>query len=300
MADVSHRVPSTRCVIALLLLATGCRSTLDDTLIVGDAYACLWDDRLTCQVIGEDTGLYGEADPPDMEFEQVVGGHSHLCGIGTDGEAICWGRNDYGQADVPGGLEIDSFVLGYVNTCVMDSSGRPTCWGSDETGINEAPEGPFEMLAVAKSFACGWSSGGGWSCWGAFIDPERLITGNIHALGVPYEDPISLVGGAENICMLNADGIVSCWGNELNGVNHPIARDGWSDLSVGTNQGCVLRSGAPVCWGEPVDSYWRAFPSGEWVSYVAGGRADCGIRDDGEVVCWGCELVDPYECDWDP
>ena len=300
MIDVSYPMLSTCCGTALLLSSVGCRPTLDDTLIVGDAYACLWDVRLNCQVIGEDTGLYGEADPPDMKFEQVVGGHSHLCGIGTDGEAICWGRNDYGQADIPEGLEIDTFVLGYVNTCAVDSSGRPTCWGSDETGINEAPAGPFEMLAVAESLACGWSAEDGWSCWGASIESERVIARNIHAIGIPYEDPVSLVGGARNICMLDAEGRVSCWGSELNGVNRPTPFDQWSDLSVGTNQGCALRSGSPTCWGGAIDSYWRASVEGLWVSYVAGGRADCGIRDDGEVVCWGCDLVDPYECNWVP
>jgi alpha-tubulin suppressor-like RCC1 family protein len=35
-----------------------------------------------------------------------------------------------------------------------------------------------------------------------------------------------------------------------------------------------------------------------WISVLAGEVHSCGLRDDGSIICWGCEDVDPYDDDY--
>ena len=292
--------PLSRWIVSglLLLAAPGCKPHLDDTLIVGALYVCLFDSRLECQSLDDDGGWpYGDDIPVNVEFRQVAGAINYLCGISVDGDPDCWGwQDDMNLTEVPEDLDVASFVPGSSNNCVLNSIGELTCWGNIWTGINDPPEGSFDKAAVAESLGCAWSSDEGWACWGDGVDYYFAGAGQ----EPPSEEPASLVSGTVNICMLNTDGVISCWGYEGFGVNDPPGGGGWYDLSVGRGHACAFRDGVPKCWGADVeDSPWRSDPEGDWIAYTAGNEADCGIRSDGEVVCWGCFWKDPFACDWD-
>ena len=61
---------------------------------------------------------------------KVSVGDYHAAVIGIDGLVYCWGKNDYGQCDVPSGLSgaID-ISCGRYHTAAVKSDGTVVCWG---------------------------------------------------------------------------------------------------------------------------------------------------------------------------
>jgi len=288
-------------VLSLLLLAVACNPKTDDVVLVGSTFACLFDVRLDCQVVDRnDAQGWDPTTTPAERFEQVAGGHDHLCGVTEDGDPICWGWNAGGQTDIPADLTVASFALSYENTCALDPVGRLTCWGNEWTGVNDAPEGPFDKVAIAERVGCGWSAETGWTCWGDWLSLEETEDGDVFEWNIPADKPESLLAFGLNICMLDAAGRITCWGYANYGLTNPPDGEGWHDLTGGTRHACAFDADDQVmCWGSDITSSWRQFPEGDWAAFTAGPRADCGIRADGEVDCWGCIRVDPLTCDWD-
>lgn len=81
-------------------------------------------------------------------FASLSVGATHLCGVGRDGRAYCWGRNEYGQIGdgttagreqpvrVAGTLSFAQISAGVDQTCGITTAGAAYCWGA---GIGYAP-----------------------------------------------------------------------------------------------------------------------------------------------------------------
>lgn len=230
-------------------------------------------------------------------WTSVAHGGSHLCGITTKGPAACWGWNSSGQTEIPAGLAIGSVFVAYENTCAIGTDGALTCWGNEWTGLNDAPAGAFVQGAAAAYFACARTEEGEWSCWGRDVEPVE--GGYVHDWTLPEEPLVALEGGDSNICGLDEDGAIHCWGVVDGGVTEPPPGTGYRNLSVGRHYACAIAPDDEVtCWGH-VGEIWRAMPEGRWRDFDAGSWMDCGIREDGDVDCWGCAFSDPFACDWD-
>ncbi|WP_419551559.1 RCC1 domain-containing protein [Candidatus Poriferisodalis sp.] len=79
-----------------------------------------------------------QLDAPEGTFTALsVGGpsyagHAQSCGIKTDGTVACWGNNDWGQSDAPGGT-FTAVSAGNAHTCGIKSNGTIACWGAKFT-----------------------------------------------------------------------------------------------------------------------------------------------------------------------
>ncbi|MBI4407432.1 MAG: hypothetical protein HY565_02955 [Candidatus Kerfeldbacteria bacterium] len=65
---------------------------------------------------------------------------------------------------------------------------------------------------------------------------------------------------------------------------------GWSAIAVGYDFGCVLgESNQARCWGNIAAGSLDMVPSDEFISLTAGFFHVCGLRSDGNIVCWGSD-----------
>jgi hypothetical protein len=52
---------------------------------------------------------------------------------------VCWGRNDYGEADVPSLSNPTQISIGGNHSCALDDTGL-VCWGRNNYGQTDVPE----------------------------------------------------------------------------------------------------------------------------------------------------------------
>ena len=95
-----------------------------------------------------------------------------------------------------------------------------------------------------------------------------------------------MTAGDEHSCALDADGEVTCWGDNRFGQTDPP--DGpFAAIGAGDVYTCGLRTdGRVTCWGD--DGYRdSAPPSGRFAKLSAAYNLACALSADGSATCWG-------------
>ncbi len=221
----------------------------------------------------------------------VVGGGSHTCALGTDGNVSCWGGNDYGQLGgggtdrVAGPVRVNSdqpfaqIAAGISHSCGVTKTGAAYCWGSNEFGQVGDSAGrvqrmplrvvgghTFRSVATGTSHSCGLETSGEVWCWG-HNQFGQLGNGSTQDQSKPVRVESSahfvvLTAGWNHSCALDAVGHAFCWGQNLAG-----------QLGDGTT---ILRTvPTPVS----TDLLFRAI--------AAGGSHTCALTTDNQTYCWG-------------
>jgi alpha-tubulin suppressor-like RCC1 family protein len=178
----------------------------------------------------------------------------HACGVGSDGQAYCWGDNWFGQlgqgsAGGNGGLAqatsprlvaglsgLVSIVTSSQASCALAADGSAECWGTGAAtgfasnavyGGTPAPvQGGlrFVSLAAGLQSVCGLTAGGAAYCWGSNL-VGQLGNGTLadSALPVKVVAPVTLQQiSHRGACAIGADGLAWCWGlNAYGGVGRP-------------------------------------------------------------------------------
>jgi alpha-tubulin suppressor-like RCC1 family protein len=168
----------------------------------------------------------------------------HACAVTPVGQAVCWGKNAYGQLG-------DGTTIAQLTPTVV------TALGSDVAAI---ATGLYQTCALTKT--------GNVKCWGA-NDLGQLGDGTTKARSLPADviglgggNKVLRVGGA-HACVVAGDGAVKCWGHndfgqlgdgtaasrlqpvEVAGLKGLVA-----GLDVGLHHNCaVLAQGGVKCWG---------------------------------------------------
>ncbi len=187
--------------------------------------------------------------PASGEFSSISVGSFHVCALGTDGQAFCWGLNDAGQL------------------------------GNGTTVLREAPamvstEQRFETIAAGGSHSCAARAGGDVHCWGRndFGQLGNTAPGDQpqqQTVPTPVQMPLNttfirLALGASASCALDAEDRAWCWGGDFNGIlgNGPANASftpspvvmpddfGFATLSCHSYSCCAAGpAGALWCWG---------------------------------------------------
>ena len=105
--------------------------------------------------------------PSGLEpFSAISAGASHVCGIYRDnGQVICWGRDDEGQANPPSG-RFQQIFAGEQHSCALDAAGYAICWGYDGWGNTAPPAEIWQLLDTGWKHTCGLTVDGRIRCWG--------------------------------------------------------------------------------------------------------------------------------------
>ena len=305
-----------------------------------------------------------------VTFSSIFPGFYHTCGLGSDGNAYCWGDNSYGQLgigdDTAGnlpklvvqgnkltGLTFSSIFPGFYHTCGLGSDGNAYCWGyngqgrlgtGDDTTSYNLPKlvvrgdrgsgVTFSSISTGGYHTCGLDSDGNAYCWGrndygqlgtgddtASYNIPKLVVQGDRGAGVTFS---SISSGFYHTCGLGSDGNAYCWGRNDYGqlgtgddtasYNIPkLVVQGdrgsgvtFSSISTGGNHTCGLTSdGNAYCWGN--NGGGRLGTGDDTASYnipklvVQGDRGagvtfssissgfyhTCGLGSDGNAYCWG-------------
>ena len=257
----------------------------------------------------------------DGTFTTISSGGKHVCGLRTDGSAVCEGSGEYGQ-DWPSEarssdgelLVFEAISSGYEHTCaVLD--GSTICYGIGEDEVWETipREGEtFASLSGGAHYTCGLRPDGLAFCWNNFYGEMESTEETLTAIS----------SGWLQTCGLRTDGSAVCWRNffreptpserayflweVLNEYEiTPPEGEKFTSISTGHVHTCGLRiDGVAVCWwhvdlerllsDQPI--YSQVFdyvgqavpPEGEPFTAISSGALQtCALRSDGSVACWG-------------
>ncbi len=219
-----------------------------------------------------------------LRWEGLVAGNGTVCGLRYDNHAImCWGRNDYGQANPPSGTFMD-IAMTETNGCGVRSDGTLACWGSNLSGESSPPSGNnYYEVAVGENFGCAVTTSYALVCWGA-NDAGQLNApsgsyGTIHAAGQnACAEPYSPTSGTINR--------TDCWGNTGTGLNSPPASTDYGiDMSYLVACMSQFTTFALDCWGTAAT--WST-PSGQFIDPKVGYNYVCATNMTTQTIqCFG-------------
>ena len=224
----------------------------------------------------------------------VAAGGQHSCGLTTQGQIACWGKNYAGSLGIGGNsnllqpslfLEKEDWVdfsLGHSHSCAIDRSRDLYCWGGNtygELGIGTASTNRFPVKVT--------NSSGGWY--------------SIHL-------------GYDHSCAIGIDKSVWCWGKNLHyelgdGTNTnkslpvKISDEKWLQLSLAESHTCGVKvNGSLWCWGqntydktgagiEKISVFsktpQRLGNDNDWQAVSIGANHSCALKQNGDLFCWG-------------
>ena len=150
----------------------------------------------------------------------VGAGLYHTCGLKADGTLACWGRNDYGQSNVPTpNSNWVQVVAGWLHTCGLQADGTLACWGDNDYGQTAVPSNPhWVQVSASVLHTCGLKADGTLACWGYNYYGEATVPSNPNWMQVS--------AGGLHTCGLKADGTLVCWGwNYFAQTDVPVERE---------------------------------------------------------------------------
>ncbi len=226
-----------------------------------------------------------------LHWLQLTVGYSVACGIDTNHDAYCWGRDALGQ--LGNGAHIDrtapTLVSGSLNWSTISAAGSAVCgvagtaaycWGDNtygqggdgsqgnSHGTPTAVSGSYTWASVSAGggATCGVTTSGTGYCWGSGGGVGALGTGNVDT---PTPD---VVAGSHT----------------------------WRSIDAGDGVTCgVTTADQAYCWGANGlgalgDGTWanNGTPSGVTGNYAfstlaTGGGGGCGVTNVGLLYCWG-------------
>lgn len=161
-------------------------------------------------------GDLGEAPPLRHVAEAVSAAGDITCLLHQDGRVSCFGRSSTGAASPPSLDSVVSISAGSNHSCGLLWSGEVVCWGDDSFGQSTPPDGAFAAVVAGGWHTCGLVDEGGSPddgyearCWG--LDTYGQVS------GVPPYLFLELHLGEEHSCGLKTDGLLACWGRNLEG-----------------------------------------------------------------------------------
>jgi alpha-tubulin suppressor-like RCC1 family protein len=251
-----------------------------------------------------------------LTFASVSAGISHACGLTTNGEVYCWGRNAEGQlgngsttdsttpVKVASAERFTSVSAGGSSTCATavraPAGSAAFCWGQNWWGAlgtgswDQLPHPmpqpvtggiDFARVVTSGTHTCGLTAGGDAYCWGITSD-GRLGNGSFTSPQTCFlskacsTSPVA-VSGAHKFKSVHPANTYTC-GLKLTGEALCWGLNDAGQLGTGSTTGPQTCGGA-ACSTTPV-----AVVGGHvFDSLDADGEHSCGVKGSGEVFCWG-------------
>lgn len=256
-------------------------------------------DRLPSAAAPAEAGTPALSVIPTNAFDTLDGGRDHACGLGSGGQAYCWGRNQYGQLGDstaaatatpvavlhPTGVTFDRITAGGAHTCALTSAGQAYCWGHNADGrlgdsttvlplmpVAVLPLGgiAFGQVDAGNAHTCGLDGSGQSYCWGSNtsgqVGDSTINNTRISPTATMQGSLVftSISAGLSHTCALTGAGQAYCWGYDGDGA---------------LGNGSTFGGRIPQTVQQPAGVTFVAVSSNYGHS--------CGLTSGGQAYCWG-------------
>ena len=301
-----------------------CGIRIDDTVVCWGLNTGAWDSNLTgqanppagdfakvsaglhhtCGVRTDGTGScwgstsHGAEVVPEGQFKDVSAGADSTCWIKNDSTLTCRGSLEDARLESMAGYIFKSVSIGDQNICALTEDNVLICRSASRNYTD--PSGVLAAIARGGNHSCAIRDDKTLSCWGQNGYGQAVAPAGLFR---------SVELGEQHSCGLQTDGMVVCWGKNDAGQASP-PQDAFKMISAGHRHSCGIKSdNSAVCWGSnkaqkmtcegTSDNYscdidndeslvgQSNAPEGEFKGISAGGFHTCGVKIDGQLVCWG-------------
>ena len=238
------------CGIAPKVVATGGMN--QDGLNVANATLLATDGGLAqCALFNTDVLFFGFEDGPFIDMD---GASDHVLALTVDSMLLAYGRNNFGQSDIPADLPQPlRFSAGHTHSVALDRQGQAYGWGDNShgqlnwgqsSGLNGIEAGLYHTTAWNEDGSIAWAVGN--NDHGQLDAPEGLV--------------IQEMASSLHNVALTPEGEVVCWGYndygqcDVPSFNQPVVAVAASKRS----SLALLEDGSLVLWGrldhiEPIE-----------------------------------------------
>lgn len=196
---------------------------------------------------------------PD-DFVEIASGFTdrgHVVALRKNGEVICWGENEFGQANPPPLPEAVQVAAGYRHSLALTIDGGVVAWGDNSNGQCNVPAELHDVIQV--SAGCRHSlallSDGTVVAWGANEKGQATVPDNL-----PPVAQLAKVNADHSVVVLQ-NRKLAAWGMNTQGqcrVDIPNSNIGTASvvqvLAGGENY-AFLDDGRVLHWGRPLRSH---------------------------------------------
>ncbi|MBN2018754.1 MAG: hypothetical protein JW749_00855 [Sedimentisphaerales bacterium] len=215
----------------------------------------------------------------------VAAGGWHSLGLKIDGSIVAWGRNFFGQSEIPEGSDYVAVAAGENHSLALTADGSVVAWGFNESHQCDvpAPNSDFVAIASGSNHSLALKADGRIIAWGLNNFGQRTLpAGN---------DFVAIAAGYWHSVALTSGGYVVCWGdNSFGQTIIPESYIPWlfTDIAAGDFHTLAITTGGGIlAWGKN-DFGQTDVPDGnDFIAVAAGADHSLALTADGSVVAWG-------------
>jgi alpha-tubulin suppressor-like RCC1 family protein len=219
-------------------------------------------------------------------YVKVSGGAEHALALKSNGTVVAWGRNDFGQSNVPADLDgVVAIAAGGYHSLALKSDGSIVTWGRNNYGQTSVPAGLDGVVAIAagNDHSLALRADGTVVAWGLNGSGQSNVPTDLDGV-------VAIAAGGNHSLALKSDGTVVAWGfNNYGQTSVPTGLDGVVAIAAGFFHSLALKSdGTVFVWGAEFNGQ-KNMPAGldGVVAIAAGGYHSLALKSDGSVVAWG-------------
>ncbi|MHC4574909.1 MAG: Ig-like domain-containing protein [Planctomycetota bacterium] len=232
------------------------------------------------QVVAWGRNTYGQCDVPEGDdFVATAAGDGHSLALRSDGSLLAWG---YGECDVPEGKDFVAIAAHGPYRIALRSDGSLVGWGHYKDDRCDVPEGNnFVAIAAGETHAVALRSDGSLVQWDYKGD---------HIWSTPPQgsDFVAVAAGDRHSLALKSDGTVAGWGDNSDGQCDAPQGVRFTAIAAGTNNSFGITSrGSILTWGYRQKRGTARLPRGnDFVSIASRRYYNMALKSDGSIVVW--------------